>query len=295
MKQRLDRTAASVRRAEENTINVETIPIQSGYLSFDKGKVHCLRMGRGKILLLAFHGVGNSAMLFKPLAGELADTHTLLAIDLPGHGQTRWSGNTFTDDDLMAIVYSVKLHYQVERLELLGYSLGGKLALTVAQNKPLWISVLYLVAPDGIRKNFWYHFATRNRLGRHLFNRVPEHPQTFLKIARLFHKLRLLSRNHLKTTAKVLSRPAALEQIRKIWPMYSAIPVPDAFDTFNKALTPLHLICGKHDRIFPYAAYKTYIKRFKNGHFHLLESGHLLLHPNWASSVAHIIRRESGK
>lgn len=272
--------------------NVETIPLHSGYLSFEKGKVHCLRMGSGSNLLLAFHGVGNSAKLFKSLAENLAGTHTILAVDLPGHGQTSWSDSSFTEDDLMAIVYSIKLHYEVNHLELLGYSLGGKLALTVAQYKPLWISALYLLAPDGIKKNFWYNFATRNPIGKRLFSWALSHPKTFLKMAEVLKKARLLSDNYFLTARKVLSRPASIDVIRRVWPLYSAIPVPGAFFTFNNAHIPLHLICGKHDRIFAHQFYKTYIKRFKNGHLHLLDTGHLLLSPEWAPSIATIIRHE---
>src|SRR6218665_4013843 len=153
---------------------------QSGILKYKDNEIHCLRMGEGSKLLIAFHGFGNEAQLFIPLASALATEYTTVSIDLPGHGLTRWQDPYFGKKDLMAIIQGIKNDFAVEKFSLLGFSLGGRICLNIAEQQPNGIVRLVLLAPDGLEKNFWYHVATRNVFGKMIFRKMMKQPEQWL-------------------------------------------------------------------------------------------------------------------
>ena len=106
-------------------------------------------MGTGKKLLIAFHGFGNNADIFQPLAEAIGSEYTTVSIDLPGHGKTNWSTRYFKKKDLMAIVQGIKNEFGVEQLSLIGYSLGAMFLAKYLNNSPLSkpVEALILIAP----------------------------------------------------------------------------------------------------------------------------------------------------
>ena len=55
--------------------------------------IHYLSMGSGKQILIALHGYGDNAALYKVLLPSLGNRYTIYAIDLPYHGRTRWAAD----------------------------------------------------------------------------------------------------------------------------------------------------------------------------------------------------------
>ena len=91
--------------------------------------------GDGPLLVL-LHGFTQNASCWGHFGAHLARTHTILAIDLPGHG-----GSADVDADLAETAALVLEAAGVDRVALLGYSLGGRVALTLA-----------LAAPERVRR-----------------------------------------------------------------------------------------------------------------------------------------------
>lgn len=105
--------------------------------------------GDGPPLTLV-HGLGGAAVNFTKLAPLLARTRRVLIPDLPGHGLSE----PFRDVEGLA-TYSRHVH-KVAELEgmlpgaVLGYSMGGVVALRLAVEDPEDVTALALVAPAGI-------------------------------------------------------------------------------------------------------------------------------------------------
>jgi len=94
-----------------------------------------------KPVLALVHGWGMNARAFDPLAELLADVFELRALNLPGHGgRAALTHNTLQSwaDDLAQQL--------PERTTLLGWSLGGQVAMRAALDHPHTITRLILLA-----------------------------------------------------------------------------------------------------------------------------------------------------
>jgi pimeloyl-ACP methyl ester carboxylesterase len=91
--------------------------------------------GSGKPLVLLHGGLGSGEM-FGPILPTLADHHRVIAVDLQGHGRTadidRPLDLRLMADDIAALIDYLGL----ERPDLVGYSLGGGVALQTALKYP---------------------------------------------------------------------------------------------------------------------------------------------------------------
>jgi pimeloyl-ACP methyl ester carboxylesterase len=110
-------------------------------------------IGEGRPLILLHGGLGSGEM-FGPVRPALAENHQVIAVDLQGHGRTadidRPIELRFMADDIASLID----HLGLERPDLVGYSLGGGVALQTALQYPdnigrLVIASVYL-QPDAI-------------------------------------------------------------------------------------------------------------------------------------------------
>jgi pimeloyl-ACP methyl ester carboxylesterase len=92
-------------------------------------------MGTGRPLVLLHGGLGSGEM-FGPVRPALAEHHQVIAVDLQGHGRTadidRPIDIRLMADDIAALID----HLELERPDLVGYSLGGGVALQTAVKYP---------------------------------------------------------------------------------------------------------------------------------------------------------------
>jgi pimeloyl-ACP methyl ester carboxylesterase len=105
--------------------------------------------GSGPSLVLV-HGLGGAAVNFTEVAPLLARRHRVLVPDLPGHGGTAPLAHVGSTGDLAAHVASVADQEEMLPAAVLGYSMGGLVALRLAVARPEGVTALALVAPAGI-------------------------------------------------------------------------------------------------------------------------------------------------
>jgi pimeloyl-ACP methyl ester carboxylesterase len=105
--------------------------------------------GSGPPLILV-HGLGGAAWNFTDLAPLLASRRRVLVPDLPGHGGTEPLPQLESLSDLARHVAAVTEHEGMAPAAVLGYSMGGLVALRLAVDRPDAVSSLVLVAPAGI-------------------------------------------------------------------------------------------------------------------------------------------------
>lgn len=100
--------------------------------------------------LIVVHGLGGAAVNFTRLAPLLARRRRVLIPDLPGHGLTEPFEPT---DGLTSYAEHVAAVAECEGMlpaPVLGYSMGGVIALRLAVARPADVTALALVAPGGI-------------------------------------------------------------------------------------------------------------------------------------------------
>ncbi len=251
----------------------------SGFIKYEDNEVHCLRMGSGPKLLIAFHGFNNDAAIFLPLATLLQQEYTMVAIDLPGHGQTRWSSSYMEKKALMAIVQGIKNNFGVEKFSLAGFSLGGRVCLNILELQPNWVDKAVLLAADGLQKNFRYNLATRNPAGKIIFRKLIDNPERWIGKMAWLRKYRLVDESRFKFARTRLTDDTIRHQLSYVWPVMSRL-IPNITLVkwnINKYKVQTHVVMGKHDRIFPPVQGERFIKNLKYARLHMLDTGHNLL------------------
>ncbi|HLQ61192.1 MAG TPA: alpha/beta fold hydrolase, partial [Candidatus Acidoferrales bacterium] len=106
------------------------------FLNLDDVHLHYVDAGQGTPVTL-LHGFTQTANSWKELAGKLPAGYRWLAPDIRGHGRTQVRpGEPYTMDACTADVLRLWDSLGVERSHLVGYSMGGRLALHLAAQHP---------------------------------------------------------------------------------------------------------------------------------------------------------------
>jgi pimeloyl-ACP methyl ester carboxylesterase len=106
--------------------------------------------GTGQPLILLHGGLGSGEM-FGPTLTELAQQHQVIAVDLQGHGRTadidRPIDIRLMADDIAALID----HLRLDKPDVVGYSLGGGVALFTAVKYPDKVRRLVLASAHARR------------------------------------------------------------------------------------------------------------------------------------------------
>jgi pimeloyl-ACP methyl ester carboxylesterase len=109
-------------------------------------KVSYFDEGKGKPLLM-IHGWGVTKESFIPLAGYLTNKYRVIAVDLPGYGDSEPLGEIHTIDNLVSFIKFFVEKLRIKRFSFLGSSMGGALALSYVIKYPAHVNKLFLQAP----------------------------------------------------------------------------------------------------------------------------------------------------
>ncbi len=103
--------------------------------------------GAGRPLILIHGGLGSGEM-FGPVLQQLAQNHQVITPDLQGHGRTadidRPIDIRLMGEDMAALID----HLELERPDVVGYSLGGGVAYQLAFNHPEKVRKLVAVSAN---------------------------------------------------------------------------------------------------------------------------------------------------
>jgi pimeloyl-ACP methyl ester carboxylesterase len=111
---------------------------------FKKIKVHYSDTGKGRVIVL-LHGFLGSHKIWNEYIKKLSKKFRVIAIDLPGHGETPSIGYYHSMEMLAQSVKAVLDNIGVRRYVIVGHSMGGYTALAFAELYPENISGICLI------------------------------------------------------------------------------------------------------------------------------------------------------
>lgn len=253
--------------------------MQSFYLEHKDARIHCLRFGHGEQLLVALHGFGDRARLFAILEQALTEKYTVVAFDLPFHGQTEWPRDTFLKTDLTGIIRHILGREGKERFCLMGFSFGARLAQAMLPDFLPQLDKLYLLAPDGIHTK-GMSTAVRTPLWiRRLLGRILKKPQWFLRLLHLGNRLGLVPGLIVHFLSFNLTRP---ERFRRTFGCWYALDSFYLRRTNIKAIwresgLPVDIYFGTKDEMIQYKTVKKMVEGVPNVRIYLMDAGHRLI------------------
>ncbi|MGO9321960.1 MAG: alpha/beta fold hydrolase [Solirubrobacteraceae bacterium] len=105
--------------------------------------------GSGPVLLL-IHGMAGTCENWEAVIEPLAQRHTVIAPDLPGHGSSEPGGGDYSLGSLAAVLRDLLITLGHDRATLVGHSLGGGIAMQFAYQFPEIAERLVLVSSGGL-------------------------------------------------------------------------------------------------------------------------------------------------
>jgi pimeloyl-ACP methyl ester carboxylesterase len=128
--------------------------VKSGHVTANGVNYYYQVHGQGEPLLLLHGGLGQIEM-FAPVLPILAESRSVIGVDLHGHGRTPLGDRPISlidmGDDIAVILKS--LGY--EQVDVLGYSLGGGVALRFAIQHPEMVRRLVVVSAGFSQDGFY--------------------------------------------------------------------------------------------------------------------------------------------
>jgi 2-hydroxymuconate-semialdehyde hydrolase len=124
------------------------VSLPGAFVPTPAGRLFVHRGGQGAPLVL-IHGWMMSHWYFRPVLEALAKTREIIALDLPGYGESdRPAPDAYSYDlpTLADTVADVMRTLGVARADVLGHSMGGGTALTLAARHPALVERLIVVA-----------------------------------------------------------------------------------------------------------------------------------------------------
>lgn len=266
-------------------------------LSYKNSKVHCRVFGSGKKSALCFHGYGEYAESFSFLEKYAGDEYRFYAIDLPFHGSTEWNeGLNFNTIDLVKIIQETPGLIN-QQFTLIGFSLGGRVALSLYNTIPDQIEKLILMAPDGLKINFWYWLTTQTSVGNTLFAFTMKYPGWFFTFLKLINKIGLVNASIFKFVNYYIGNKEVRSQLYNRWTAFRKLkpPIKKIKLQIRKYKTNVQLVYGKFDRIILSSRGEKFRKGIEvNCSLKIISSGHQVLHENHIKEILPALQTKRG-
>ena len=117
-------------------------------------KLHYRELGVGQPLII-LHGLFGFSDNWQSQAKKLAEYYRVILIDLRNHGHSPWS-EEFSYDLMAHDVFELCKELNLKEFILVGHSMGGKVAMTFAQNHEVLVDKL-VVVDIGIKQYPMHH------------------------------------------------------------------------------------------------------------------------------------------
>ncbi|GAA4461690.1 alpha/beta fold hydrolase [Nemorincola caseinilytica] len=259
------------------------------HISIGAEQLHYLRMGTGSDVLLAFHGYGEHAGTFSVFEEHLGHRYTILSFDLPYHGGTAWRGKEhLTADDLVILVANVMVQFGVDKISLMGYSIGGRVCLSAMAAAPQHIHRVLLMATDGLTVNPFYRFFTRVPAGKYVFRRFLQAGEGSIRLTDLCRRLRLIPDAFHRLATQTLRSQESRLQLLHAWPCLSHLVQPPKVlrSVIATHKIPVFLYMGASDRVLPPSLAQPFAKGMDTVQLYILEKGHRIFDTGNAAHIA---------
>lgn len=242
------------------------------------------KTGHGPAVVVV-HGIGGHKEDWAGLAEALASTHTVYAVDMLGFGGSAMAGDTITIVDQVAAVVELMDAEKLAKADIVGNSVGGWVAATLAASHPDRVERLVLVDAAGFKAMFEGEAP------------VNFYPTTVEEMTKLLSYVRFDPATHTPAFAQAaLTASTASGDSRAAAAVGNGMFVSERLeDVADRVTAPTLVIWGAEDKLFPPAIADLIAGHVKASRKVLIPSaGHFPQFDNPAVfnvAVAHFLKR----
>ena len=156
--------ASSLLYAQDNQPSTP-VPAKTGYADVNGLHMYYEIYGQGQPLILLHGGFGNTG-IFAPIMAALSQKRQVIAIDMQAHGRTADIERPMTFDAMSDDVVALLKFFHLEKADIMGYSLGGNVALyTVIKHPELVRKAIIVSAPFKRKGEYAALLAMQDQMG----------------------------------------------------------------------------------------------------------------------------------
>lgn len=233
--------------------------------------LHVVTDGKGPNLTL-LHGWGLHGGIWQDTVDALKNNWRVTVIDLPGHGASGMPEGDYTLPTLTAEIVQALPHPTV----LIGWSLGGMIAMQLAANYQERVAKLILIAstPQFTKGKDWPHAMDPQILDGFASNLRQDYQST----VKQFLALQVLGSDDERKSLRELQRLAFSRHEpdpRALQGGLAILSQENIRQQMANIICPTLLIYGRHDNLVPRAAGKDLLALLPNATLHVMErAGH---------------------
>jgi pimeloyl-ACP methyl ester carboxylesterase len=251
------------------------------FIEYQNSKLFYYKYGVGQKAILLFHGFGQDYTAFESWIEELKNDFTIYSFDLFLHGQSTWAERPLEKEDWKNVMELFFQKEKINQFELAGFSMGGKFAFATLEAFPERIKRMVLIAPDGIKVNFWYRLATYPVAMRALFESFISKPNFFFSLARFLQSVRIIDKYLLRFVMLQMDTEEKRKRVYSTWIYFRHLKfeMRAIAELINQKNIALKIIVGRFDKVIPIKDMNRLLKHVPNGKLEILETGHNQLIP----------------
>lgn len=162
------------------------------------------------------------------------------------------------------------------------------MALSLYEVLPQKINKLILLAPDGLKVNFWYWLSTQTWMGNKFFAFTMKHPGWFFGLLQVMNKLKLVNASIFKFVKHYIDDKQVRQLLYQRWTTLRKIKpgISNIKAHIKQNNTKVRLVYGIHDRII----LSSVGEKFRRGmedycDVNIIHSGHQVLHEKHVEEI----------
>lgn len=223
---------------------------------------HFYTAGEGEPLLW-LHGMDGITSIL-PMFEELAKQYKVYLVDHPGFGLSERKEDRFCDFEDYNYFYRDFLdHFSLEKVHVVGHSIGGRMAVEFAISHPHRVDKLVLIAPsgllvDGVKRSDIFIVQPEDR------------PSYFFHSSKYINEAKNYDKNDTEKSMEVKNLTST---VRLTWERDYNRKFPAQFRYIT---APTCIIWGENDKMYPVQHAEVYERNIHTATLHVLENcGHM--------------------
>jgi pimeloyl-ACP methyl ester carboxylesterase len=265
----------TLRSASSATTDLHTWTYKGVLLSFqDTGTVN---EATAESVIVCLHAIGHGSGDYAEVVERMRDRYRLIVLDWPGQGR---SENSNTDGDFepsvqgyAALLEKFLKHLGVERMTLIGNSVGGGAALLYASRNPEKVARVVVSNPAGSDKGgLLGKIFTRWMSQR--FERAQREPQVFMTWFERYYEKVLLTAEAKEQRSRIVASGIEIASMLSLaWSNFSK-PVNDIRRELRTLTMPVLVAWAKQDKLVQWARNREAISKIPVHQVIFFEAGH---------------------